>query len=82
MHQAAVGVESTDSKVRNSSWARAEPHVRASANVAMTIPGQNRMAAGIAPMRFTAMNRPSALIAPSMSLSRAKKEYAKKTTLR
>jgi hypothetical protein len=42
------------------------------------MPGQNRMAAGIAPVQFAAMDRPSALIAPSMSLSRAKKEYAKK----
>ena len=69
MHQAAVGVESTDSKVRNSSWARAGLHVRASANVAMAIPGQNRMATGNAPVQFAAMDRPSALIAPSMSLS-------------
>jgi hypothetical protein len=36
------------------------------------------VAAGIAPMQCAAMNRPSALIAPSMSLSRAEKEYAKK----
>lgn len=44
----------------------------------MTIPGQNRTAAGIAPVKFASMNWPSALIAPSMSLSRAEKEYAKK----